>query len=147
MDWKIVSASDAGTSRNRKEEKVEQPVTIMPCLDMRQGRVVKGVHFVDIADAGDPVECARAYCAAGADELALLDITAAARPGKNVFCVRVTNPWRNRLVGDLNQDRGGKAAFTTSPGIDKYDMKPYVSSKAPLIPTGIAKPIEIRLEY
>ena len=51
-------------------------VTIMPCLDMRDGRVVKGVHFVDIADAGDPVECARAYCAAGADELALLDIKA-----------------------------------------------------------------------
>ena len=48
----------------------------MPCLDMRAGRVVKGVHFVDIADAGDPVECAKAYCAAGADELALLDITA-----------------------------------------------------------------------
>jgi len=43
---------------------------------MRNGRVVKGVHFVDIADAGDPVECAKAYCAAGADELALLDITA-----------------------------------------------------------------------
>ena len=51
-------------------------IAIMPCLDMRAGRVVKGVHFVDIADAGDPVECARAYCAAGADELALLDITA-----------------------------------------------------------------------
>ena len=48
----------------------------MPCLDMRAGRVVKGVHFVDIADAGDPVACAKAYCAAGADELALLDITA-----------------------------------------------------------------------
>ena len=48
----------------------------MPCLDMQNGRVVKGVHFVDIKDAGDPVECARAYCAAGADELALLDITA-----------------------------------------------------------------------
>ncbi|WP_459939556.1 imidazole glycerol phosphate synthase subunit HisF [Desulfonatronum parangueonense] len=48
----------------------------MPCLDMRNGRVVKGVHFVDIKDAGDPVECARAYCANGADELALLDITA-----------------------------------------------------------------------
>jgi cyclase len=43
---------------------------------MRDGRVVKGVHFVDIRDAGDPVECARAYCQAGADELALLDITA-----------------------------------------------------------------------
>jgi cyclase len=51
-------------------------VKIMPCLDMQKGRVVKGVHFVDIKDAGDPVECARAYCAAGADELAMLDITA-----------------------------------------------------------------------
>ena len=51
-------------------------ISVMPCLDMRNGRVVKGVHFVDIADAGDPVECAKAYCAAGADELALLDITA-----------------------------------------------------------------------
>jgi cyclase len=48
----------------------------MPCLDMQEGRVVKGVHFVDIRDAGDPVACARAYCAAGADELAMLDITA-----------------------------------------------------------------------
>lgn len=53
-----------------------QKLSIMPCLDMRDGRVVKGVHFVDIADAGDPVACARAYCEAGADELALLDITA-----------------------------------------------------------------------
>jgi cyclase len=51
-------------------------VCIMPCLDMQDGRVVKGVHFVDICDAGDPVECAKAYCQAGADELALLDITA-----------------------------------------------------------------------
>ncbi|MHC4160191.1 MAG: imidazole glycerol phosphate synthase subunit HisF [Planctomycetota bacterium] len=48
----------------------------MPCLDMQNGRVVKGVHFVDIRDAGNPVECAKAYCQAGADELALLDITA-----------------------------------------------------------------------
>jgi imidazole glycerol-phosphate synthase subunit HisF len=55
---------------------MEQSVRIMPCLDMQNGRVVKGVHFVDIRDAGDPVECARAYCDAGADELALLDITA-----------------------------------------------------------------------
>ena len=53
-----------------------KPVRIMPCLDMQNGRVVKGVHFVDIKDAGDPVACAKAYCAAGADELAMLDITA-----------------------------------------------------------------------
>lgn len=51
-------------------------VRIMPCLDMQNGRVVKGIHFIDIRDAGDPVECARAYCEAGADELAMLDITA-----------------------------------------------------------------------
>lgn len=51
-------------------------IRIMPCLDMQNGRVVKGVHFVDIKDAGDPVECAKAYCGAGADEIALLDITA-----------------------------------------------------------------------
>ncbi len=51
-------------------------VKIMPCLDMKDGRVVKGVHFVDLQDAGDPVECADAYCKQGADELAYLDITA-----------------------------------------------------------------------
>ena len=55
---------------------MERTIRIMPCLDMQNGRVVKGVHFVDIRDAGDPVQCARAYCEAGADELALLDITA-----------------------------------------------------------------------
>lgn len=55
---------------------MDQTVRIMPCLDMQNGRVVKGIHFVDIKDAGDPVQCARAYCQAGADELALLDITA-----------------------------------------------------------------------
>ncbi len=51
-------------------------VTIMPCRLTCRGRVVKGVHFVDIQDAGDPAECAQAYSAAGADELAMLDITA-----------------------------------------------------------------------
>ncbi|MEQ1867630.1 MAG: imidazole glycerol phosphate synthase subunit HisF [Micropepsaceae bacterium] len=49
---------------------------IIPCLDVKDGRVVKGVKFVDLRDAGDPVEAARAYDAAGADELCFLDITA-----------------------------------------------------------------------
>lgn len=53
-----------------------KPVKIMPCLDMKNGRVVKGVHFVDIKDAGDPVENARFYQEEGADELAMLDIAA-----------------------------------------------------------------------
>ena len=55
---------------------MKKPLIIMPCMDMIAGRVVKGVKFVDIKDAGDPVECCKAYCAAGADELAMLDITA-----------------------------------------------------------------------
>lgn len=49
---------------------------IIPCLDVNKGRVVKGVNFVDLRDAGDPVEIAKAYDAAGADELVFLDITA-----------------------------------------------------------------------
>ena len=49
---------------------------VIPCLDVANGRVVKGVNFVDLIDAGDPVEQARAYDAAGADELCFLDITA-----------------------------------------------------------------------
>ncbi|HOD27913.1 MAG TPA: imidazole glycerol phosphate synthase subunit HisF [Syntrophales bacterium] len=51
-------------------------IKIMPCLDMKNGRVVKGVHFVDIRDAGDPVENAAFYEMEGADELAMLDIAA-----------------------------------------------------------------------
>lgn len=49
---------------------------IIPCLDVKDGRVVKGVNFVGLRDAGDPVEAAEAYCAQGADELTFLDITA-----------------------------------------------------------------------
>jgi cyclase len=49
---------------------------VIPCLDVKDGRVVKGVQFVDLRDAGDPVECAVAYDKAGADELCFLDITA-----------------------------------------------------------------------
>jgi cyclase len=51
-------------------------VRVIPCLDVKNGRVVKGVNFVNLRDAGDPVEAAKAYDAAGADELCFLDITA-----------------------------------------------------------------------
>src|SRR5271170_4573500 len=51
-------------------------VRVIPCLDVKDGRVVKGVNFIDLRDAGDPVEAAIAYDAAGADELCFLDITA-----------------------------------------------------------------------
>ena len=57
---------------------------IIPCLDVKNGRVVKGVSFVDLRDAGDPVECASAYDKQGADELVLLDITAT-HEGRNTM--------------------------------------------------------------
>src|SRR5690348_17636674 len=59
-----------------KSDVVMLKVRIIPCLDVKDGRVVKGVQFVDLRDAGDPVEQARVYDAAGADELTFLDITA-----------------------------------------------------------------------
>ncbi|MDP4796770.1 MAG: imidazole glycerol phosphate synthase subunit HisF [Rhodospirillales bacterium] len=62
-------------------------VRIIPCLDVDQGRVVKGVNFVDLVDAGDPVEQARLYDAAGADELCFLDITASHENRETIFDV------------------------------------------------------------
>ena len=64
---------------------MDKNLVIMPCMDMIAGRVVKGVKFVDIKDAGDPVECCKAYCAAGADELAMLDITATIESRKTLI--------------------------------------------------------------
>ena len=60
---------------------------LIPCLDVKDGRVVKGVQFVDLVDAGDPVEAAMAYDAAGADELCFLDITASHENRDTIFDV------------------------------------------------------------
>ena len=60
---------------------------VIPCLDVKDGRVVKGVNFVDLVDAGDPVEAAKAYDAAGADELCFLDITASSGNRETIFDV------------------------------------------------------------
>nr|HML30061.1 HisA/HisF-related TIM barrel protein [Hyphomicrobium sp.] len=62
-------------------------VRIIPCLDVKDGRVVKGVNFVNLVDAGDPVEAAAAYDAAGADELCFLDITASHENRDTIFDV------------------------------------------------------------
>ena len=60
---------------------------VIPCLDVNNGRVVKGVNFVDLVDAGDPVEQARVYDAAGADELCFLDITASHENRETIYDV------------------------------------------------------------
>ena len=62
-------------------------VRVIPCLDVKDGRVVKGVKFLELRDAGDPVEAAIAYDAAGADELCFLDITASHENRKTIFDV------------------------------------------------------------
>src|SRR5476649_2997850 len=62
-------------------------VRVIPCLDVKDGRVVKGVNFVNLRDAGDPVEAAIAYDAAGADELCFLDITASHEGRDTIFDV------------------------------------------------------------
>ncbi len=73
LQWTV---SESTRNQSTQPNRMKPKIRIMPCLDTQNGRVVKGIHFVDIKDAGDPVGCAKAYCAAGADELAMLDITA-----------------------------------------------------------------------
>ena len=94
-------------------------IRIMPCLDMQNGRVVKGVHFVDIKDAGDPVACAQAYCAAGADELAMLDITATVEGRRTLIDVvkRVAD------VATVPFTVGGDGRFTKeAPGFEGLEI-------------------------
>ena len=71
VGWSMCSVSTGWTHARlvRDERRTRMSIRIMPCLDMQNGRVVKGVRFVDIQDAGDPVACARAYCEAGATVL------------------------------------------------------------------------------
>ena len=106
-------------------------VRVIPCLDVKDGRVVKGVEFVDLRDAGDPVEAAAAYDAAGADELCFLDISAshegrgtildiAARTAERCFMpltvgggVRTVEDVRNLLLAGADKVSFNTAAVTT----------------------------------
>jgi len=111
-------------------------IRIMPCLDMQNGRVVKGVHFVNIRDAGDPVACAQAYCEAGADELAMLDITATVEGRRTmVDVVRrvaevVTVPF---TVGGGISDLASAAAVLEA-GADKVSVSSAAFRRPELIP-------------
>ena len=103
-------------------------VRVIPCLDVKDGRVVKGVNFIDLRDAGDPVEAAQAYDAAGADELCFLDIAAthenrgtmydlATRTAEHCFMpltvgggVRTTDDVRNLLLAGADKVSFNSAA-------------------------------------
>ncbi|MDX1478678.1 MAG: imidazole glycerol phosphate synthase subunit HisF [Saprospiraceae bacterium] len=92
---------------------------IIPCLDIRDGRTVKGVNFVDIRDAGDPVELARAYAEQGADELVFLDITATVE-GRQALPALV-----ERIAKELN------IPFTVGGGINQIsDVKSLLDAGA-----------------
>lgn len=120
---------------------MDKQVSIMPCLDMQNGRVVKGVHFVDIRDAGDPVECAKAYCKAGADELAMLDITATVenRPTMlkvvNNVAKAATIPF---TVGGGIRDVASAAAVIEA-GADKVSVSSAAFRKPEIIPQMISE--------
>ena len=114
---------------------MSKPLVIMPCLDMRAGRVVKGVNFVDIKDAGDPVACCQAYCAAGADEIAMLDITATVQGRatmlevvKKVAAVK-TVPFT--MGGGINSVAAAEAVLTA--GADKVSTSSAVFREPQLI--------------
>ncbi len=81
------TGSQSPDRRQADEQTTMFKVRVIPCLDVKDGRVVKGVNFVDLRDAGDPVEAAIAYDAAGADELTFLDITASHENRDTIFDV------------------------------------------------------------
>ena len=107
---------------------IKENLVIMPCLDMINGRVVKGVNFVDIKDAGDPVECCRAYCANGADELAMLDITATVE-GRDTL-VEVTKRVAESVTVPFTMGGGissvAKAEIVLNAGADKFSTSSAV---------------------
>ena len=71
--------------QNQTSSTMTLKIRVIPCLDVKDGRVVKGVNFVDLVDAGDPVAAAAAYDAAGADEICFLDITASHESRDTIF--------------------------------------------------------------
>jgi len=103
---------------------------------MQNGRVVKGVHFVDIRDAGDPVACARAYCAAGADELAMLYITATVEGRATLLEVvrrvadAVTVPFT--VGGGISDVKTAEAVLAA--GADKVSISSAAFRKPELVP-------------
>lgn len=110
---------------------------VIPCLDVKDGRVVKGVNFVDLVDAGDPVELARAYDGEGADEVVFLDITATsdARPTTQAMAARASEELRiPYTVGGGFRDLPSMVAMVAA-GADKVS----VNSAAVADPTLISR--------
>jgi cyclase len=115
---------------------MKKPIRIMPCLDMQNGRVVKGIHFVDIRDAGDPVECALAYCRNGADELAMLDITATVEGRATMLnvvkCVAEVTTVPFTVGGGISDVKSAEAVLRA--GANKVSVSSAAFRKPELVP-------------
>ena len=116
-------------------------VKIIPCLDVKEGRVVKGVKFIDLRDARDPVEAAEAYCREGADELVFLDIFATVENRKTRLewvkkvCDVVTVPFA--VGGGIGNIEDMKALFDL--GVDKASINTAAVSDPGLIERAAAE--------
>jgi len=110
-------------------------IKVIPCLDIREGRVVKGIKFVDLRDARDPVEAAQAYCNQGADELVFLDIFATVENRKTRLawvkkvCDVVTVPFA--VGGGINSIEDMQALFDI--GVDKVSINSAAVTNPKLI--------------
>ncbi len=117
------------------------PVRIIPCLDVKDGRVVKGVKFVNLRDARDPVEAAQAYCKEGADELVFLDIFATVENRKTRLewvkkvCEVVTIPFA--VGGGIADIKDMKALIEL--GVDKVSINTSAVQKPALIQEAVKK--------
>ena len=104
---------------------------IIPCLDVNNNRVVKGINFVNLKDAGDPVEVAKAYDAAGADELVFLDITASSDARKTVVDIPFTVGGGIRTVDDFKEllREGADKISVNSAAINNPDLIAQAADK------------------
>ena len=116
-------------------------VKVIPCLDIREGRVVKGIKFVDLRDARDPVEAAQAYCSQGADELVFLDIFATVENRKTRLewvkrvCDVVTVPFA--VGGGIGSIADMKELFDM--GVDKASINTAAVKSPDLIKDAVAE--------
>ncbi len=114
---------------------------IIPCLDVDRGRVVKGVHFVDLVDAGDPVECGKRYDRQGADELVFLDITASS-DDRHIMAEVVQRVAESIFipftVGGGIRDTGDVQEILRA-GADKVSLNTAAVKNPPLVRAGAEK--------
>jgi cyclase len=114
---------------------------IIPCLDVKEGRVVKGINFLELRDAGDPVEQARAYDAQGADELCFLDITASAEQRGTLY--EVVKKTAEQVFMPLTVGGGVRSVEDIRTlllcGADKVSMNSSAVSRPALIKEGAEK--------